>query len=474
MTENIHTKHSATQHRFRWVIGMLLGLIAFSLFSPFIFSSSWDLIQKRGVLLYGTRTSLLSYFKSGDNIIGYEYQLLKKFTESQGLELKPKVYSNNGDLFRDLQNGQIDIAGGHLTVTKARSEKFNFTAAISQTNIDLVTHFKHRNKTDIQEFSNQKGVIIENSSYEELLDELPEFKPTHLNTSADISLFEIIRKINAKEIDYTFGDSEIINIYQYFIPGIYQTIQLSEATDTAFMLRKNRSEELSQKLDEFIINAQQTDLLVQLKQQIVFHLPDIDTANTVTFFDKLQTAWPQIKDLVFQVSEEYDFDAALLAAISYQESHWEVDAESFTGVKGLMMLTSSAAEDMGVEDRTDPRQSLEGGVKYFRYMLKKIPKRIKQPHRTLMALAAYNVGYGHLEDARILTQRAGKNPDDWFEIEPFLAQLNNPSIEHQLKYGNADGYTAVIYVNNIMTYRQLMNWKINKEMKPSNNPESIL
>ena len=91
-----------------------------------------------------------------------------------------------------------------------------------------------------------------------------------------------------------------------------------------------------------------------------------------------------------------------------------------------------------------------------------------------MALAAYNVGYGHLEDARILTQRAGKNPDDWFEIEPFLAQLNNPSIEHQLKYGNADGYTAVIYVNNIMTYRQLMNWKINKEMKPSNNPESIL
>lgn len=424
--------------------------------------------------MYGTRVSLLSYFESGDNIIGYEYQLLKKFTEANGLELKPILYDNNGDLFNDLQNGKIDIAGGHLTITKARSEKFNFTAAISQTNIDLVTHFNHRNKTNIKDFQDTNGVIIENSSYEELLIDLPEFKPTRLNTSADTSLFEIIRKINRKEIDYTFGDSEIINIYQYFIPGIYQVIQLSKATDTAFMLRKNRSTDLKKQLDEFIIEAKSTQLLQQLKEQIVVHLPDIDKANTVTFFDKLQNTWPTIKDLVFQVAEENDFDTALLAAISYQESHWEVDAESFTGVKGLMMLTASAAKDMNVDDRTDPRQSLEGGIRYLRYMQRKIPSRIEEPHRTLMALAAYNVGYGHLEDARILTQKAGKDPDNWFEIEPFLAKLNNPNIENELKHGNADGYTAVIYVNNIMTYKQLMNWKINKEMKPANNQPVIL
>lgn len=474
MTEK-HPINQRIKHiRNPWLLWLLLVIIIFSLFSPIIFSSSWDLIQKRGKLIYGTRTSLLSYFKSDENIIGYEYQLLKKFTEQHGLELEARVYDNNGALFDDLKNGHIDMAGGHLTVTKARTKKFNFSAPISQTNIDLITHFKLRNKTDIKDFEDQQGIIIENSSYEELLEDMPDFNPTKLQTSADISLFEIIRKINAKEVDYTFGDSEIINIYQYFIPGIYQTIQLSEAKDTAFMLRKNRSQELNQNLDAFINNAKQTDLLDTLKQQIVMHLPDIDIANTVTFFDKLQTTWPNIQDLVVEVADEYDFDQALLAAISYQESHWEVDAESFTGVKGLMMLTVSAAEDVGVEDRTDPRQSLEGGVRYFRYLQKKIPDRIVEPHRTLMTLAAYNVGYGHLEDARILTQRAGKNPDDWFEIEPFLAQLNNPSMEHQLKYGNADGYTAVIYVNNIMTYRQLMNWKINKEAMSQNVNNSIL
>jgi len=465
LTKPDHLIKSDKQHQHKWMIWLLICVIAFSLFSPIIFSSNWDLIQKRGVLIYGTRASLLSYFKSGDDIIGYEYQLLKKFTEAKGLQLKTKLYDSNGDLFDDLENGKIDIASGHLTVTKARAEKFSFTTPISQTNIDLITHFEHRNKTDLLDFQKKHGVIIENSSYQELLSELPNFKPTKLSTSADLSLFDIIRKINSKEIDYTFGDSEIIDIYQHFIPGIYQVIQLSEATDTAFMLRQNRSKDLKQLLDEFITQAKQTDLLKELKGQIMVHIPDIDKANTVTFFDKLQTTWPEIKDLVYQVAEENDFDIALLAAISYQESHWEVNAKSFTGVKGLMMLTESAAQDMNVEDRTDPKQSLEGGIRYLRHMQNKIPDRIEEPHKTLMALAAYNIGFGHLEDARILTQKAGKNPDNWFEIEPFLAKLNNPSIKHELKRGNADGYTAVIYVNNIMTFKQLMNWKINKEMQ---------
>ena len=139
-----------------------------------------------------------------------------------------------------------------------------------------------------------------------------------------------------------------------------------------------------------------------------------------------------------------------------------------------MMLTANTAQEVGVTDRTDPRQSLEGGIQYLRNMQNKIPDRIEEPHRTLFALAAYNIGYAHLEDARILTQRAGMDPDDWFQVEVFLAKLNNPSIAHELRYGNADGITAVTYVNNIMTYKQLMNWKMNKEIRETRAPESIL
>lgn len=448
-----------------WLLGFLF---LFSIISPIVKHNNWELIEKRGVLNYGTRASLLSYFKSGDSIIGYEYQLLKQFADANNIEIKPILFNNNGDLFSALDSGIIDIAGGHLTITKQRALKYYFTAPISQTAIDLVTHFNHRNLNDIKDFEDKYGLVIANSSYEEVLDEIEQFEPSNLTQVEDITLFELIRKINSKEIDYTFGDSEIINIYQYFIPGIYQTIQVSKPSDTAFLIHKSRNKEFKDRLNQFITKASESGLLDQLKKEILIHLPDIDTANTVTFFDKLQSVWPTIKDLVFEVADELEFDRALLAAISYQESHWEIDAESFTGVKGLMMLTASAAQDMAVEDRTDPRQSLEGGVKYFRHMKSKIPERIDEPHKTLFALAAYNVGFGHLEDARILTQKAGKNPDDWVEVEPFLAKLNNPSIAHELRYGTADGSTAVIYVNNIMTYQQLMNWKINKEQKPKN------
>lgn len=442
--------------------------------SPWPTHNTWELIQQRGVLHYGTRTSLLSYFKDGDNDIGYEYRLLDAFAAQHGLQLEVHVYNNNGDLFAALTQGQIDVAGGHLSVTGERLARFQFTSPIGQTATDLVTHFDHRQNTSLQAFENLKGLVIGNSSYSELLNRLSDFKPTQLETTQDLTLFEIIRRINLKEVDYTLADSAIINIYQKFIPGIYQVIQISDQLDTAFMLRQQRSQHLKKQLNAFIKSSQDSGMMAQLKQEILLYIPNIDSANTVTFFDKLQTDWPKIKDLVYAVADAQGFDAALLAAISYQESHWNPNAVSFSGVKGLMMLTANTAQEVGINDRTDPKQSLEGGIQYLRNMQNKIPERIEEPHRTLFALAAYNIGYAHLEDARILTQRAGMDPDDWFQVEVFLAKLNNPSIAHELRYGNADGITAVTYVNNIMTYKQLMNWKMNKEIRETHAPVRIL
>lgn len=421
------------------------------------------MIQQKGVIKYGARTSLLSYFEVGDEIVGYEYQLLHDFAKSHNLRLETIIYKNNGDLLNELKLGHIDIAGGHLSATKQRRKQFSFTIPISHTAIELVTHFKYRNSEHLTDFESLNGLLIANSSYEELLSDLPEFHPNNLTSSTNDSLFELFRKINKKEIDYTFADSEITSIYQNFIPGIYQPIQLSPRQDIVFLTPKYRSNQLLSHLNEFIQAAHETNKIQSYKSEIINHLPQIDVADTVTFFDKLQTQWPLIKDHVLNVAEKLDFDPAMLAAISYQESHWNPDAVSISGVRGLMMLTESTAEEMNVTNRTDPIESLMGGVKYFRKMKAKIPKRITEPDRTLFALAAYNIGFGHLEDSRILAQKAGKNPDIWLEVEPYLGKLNNPAIAHELNYGVADGKTAVIYVNNIMTFKQLMTWKMQKE-----------
>lgn len=442
----------------------LLAITAYVIFaSPFTSPSRWELIQQKGTLVYGTRTSLLSHFQVEDQVVGYEYQLLKDFCDQHQLQLEAVVYQNNGELLSDLWSGKIDIAGGHLSNTKERSKQFKFTQPISHTAINLVTHFDYKSSDDISDFNHASGKLIANSSYVELLSQIQNFNPTNLSTSADESMFELIRKINKKEIDYTFADSEIIDIYQHFIPGIYQPLKLSPNENVVFLVGQNRSKQLLKHLNQYIDTNQNSGQLALFKNNLLSYLPEIEVADTVTFFDKLQTSWPEIKHIVEEVAKDHDFDPALLAAISYQESHWNPDAVSFSGVKGLMMLTESTAKEVNINDRTNPRESLIGGIRYLRQMWRKIPDRIDVPDRTLFALAAYNVGFGHLEDARILAQKSGKNPDIWLEVEPFLAELNNPMLAHQFNYGMADGKTAAIYVNNIMTYKQLMIWKLQKE-----------
>ena len=148
----------------------------------------------------------------------------------------------------------------------------------------------------------------------------------------------------------------------------------------------------------------------------------------------------------------------MLAAIGYQESHWNPTATSPTGVRGMMMLTEATAGQLGIEDRLDPSQSIVGGARYFVRVKRKIPERIAEPDRTFMALAAYNVGFGHLEDARIITQIRGGNPDEWLEVRDNLPLLAEKKWYSRVKRGYARGWEPVLYVNNIRAYYNILQW----------------
>ncbi len=127
-----------------------------------------------------------------------------------------------------------------------------------------------------------------------------------------------------------------------------------------------------------------------------------------------------------------------------------------------MMLTRATASDLKLEDRVDPHSSINGGTKYFLTMLEKIPERIREPDRTWMALASYNVGFGHLEDARILTQNAGGNPDTWLDVRKHLPLLSNRKWYEKTRHGYARGMEPVVYVQNIRNYFDLLVWLENK------------
>ena len=238
--------------------------------------------------------------------------------------------------------------------------------------------------------------------------------------------------------------------------------KLSESEAIAWAISPHGEDllpEVERYFAEIESNGRLTDILERNRRALV-RFDRVDAAN---FVAGVRERLPRYQAWFQEAAEETGIDWRLLAAIGYQESRWDEAAISPTGVQGLMMLTADTAARVGVRNRSDPRESIRGGARYFRLVERTIPDRIPEPDRTWLTLAAYNVGYGHLEDARVLTQRRGQDPDSWPDVRanlPLLAQERHFST---LKRGYARGWEPVGFVRNVQTYAELMRWMIADE-----------
>ncbi|MDZ7736481.1 MAG: membrane-bound lytic murein transglycosylase MltF [Gammaproteobacteria bacterium] len=188
------------------------------------------------------------------------------------------------------------------------------------------------------------------------------------------------------------------------------------------------------------------------------HVRQYNYVDAQTFLTRIAERLPEYRPYFRAAADEQGFDWRLLAAVSYQESHWDPQALSPTGVRGMMMLTQDTAARVGIDDRTDPVQSIHGGARYLREVVDKIPERIPWPDRLWFALAAYNIGYGHLEDARILTEGQGGDPDSWEDVRERLPLLSQRQWYEQTRLGYARGYEPVSFVRNVRRYYEVLVW----------------
>ena len=189
----------------------------------------------------------------------------------------------------------------------------------------------------------------------------------------------------------------------------------------AWALPLQQDDSVKAALIEYFGTVHQSGWFTVLEDKYFGHIRQFDYVDSRAFNYAAESTLTQYKSLFQKYAG--DLDWRLLAAMSYQESHWNSDAISRTGVRGLMMLTLATASDWNVDDRTDPEQSIRGGSRYFASLLNRIPARISEPDRTWMAMASYNIGMGHLEDARILTEQQGGNPDLWVDVKLSLIHI---------------------------------------------------
>lgn len=193
------------------------------------------------------------------------------------------------------------------------------------------------------------------------------------------------------------------------------------------------------------------------------HLDSMKSGGKELFTRRIATRLPKYKGLIHGAASVHKLDWHLLAAMSYQESFWNPDATSPTGVRGFMMLTRLTASELAIRNRLDPKQSIYGGAKYFARLRDRLPERIQEPDRTYMALAAYNMGMNHLQDARILTEHYGRNPDNWDDVEEFIPLLQRKEYYGVLPAGFARGEEAVNYVQRIREYHTVLTWNTRLE-----------
>jgi membrane-bound lytic murein transglycosylase F len=189
-----------------------------------------------------------------------------------------------------------------------------------------------------------------------------------------------------------------------------------------------------------------------------------DYVDVKTFHRRLDTRLPRYIDIIKKEAERYDFDWRFIAAVVYQESHYNPRARSYTGVKGLMQVTLRTAREMGIENRLDPAQSIHAGVKYMRKMYERFDDIDRRRDRLLIALASYNVGYGHVRDAQTIARRKGLDPEKWSSLKKTLPLLRYKKYYTTVRYGYARGTEPVRYVERILTYYDILRKKGTLEM----------
>lgn len=406
-----------------------------------------------------TRFDQTTYYQTTDGYAGFEYDLVQLFAKKLGVEVEFIVPDTFNQLLSMTSRGEADFAAAGLTVTEQRKAAMRFAPAYTSITEQVIYRTGTKRPRQVADLSEGILEVIGGSSHIDTLAGLKKQNPGlewYVNTESDSE--GLLNLVNEGLIDYTVSDSNQFTLVRRFYPKLYSAFDISKPRELAWAFRRSDDASLYYEAVKFFHEIKRNKTLDQLIERHYDHATSLGYVDNCTFRKHVKERLPEFKKLFETAAAKYGMDWRLLAAIGYQESHWRINAVSPTGVRGLMMLTQGTAKQLGVTNRRDPEQSIIGGARYFLQRKKKIPGRITEPDRTWLALAAYNVGFGHLEDARILTQNQGQNPDKWIDVKQALPLLSQKKWHSQSKHGYARGHEPVRYVKNIRGYYDLLVW----------------
>ncbi|MFC1665528.1 membrane-bound lytic murein transglycosylase MltF [Pseudomonadota bacterium] len=418
---------------------------------------SLNTIKDSGVLRVVTVEGPTTYYSGPDGIKGFEYDLVNSFAEQLDLSLEMIVVDDVADIVPMLQKGEAHFAAAGLAITERDQQLIRFSPPLRSVQQQVVYSRGQKRPKSLRDLRNRQITVLAESHYSEQLQDLGGGKISFDWTETkNKNIEELLLDVWQGNLDLTIANSDIVALTRQHYPELQVGFSLPREDQLAWAFRHSPDKSLYAKAAKFIKSMKSSGQLDLLIERYFSPAEKFNYTDVATYLDRIETVLPDYDQLFQKVARDYDIDWRLLAAQAYQESQWNPNAVSYTGVRGMMQLTNLTAGDYNVTNRTDAAQSVRGGGKYLTKLIRHLPESIKSPDRIWMALASYNVGYGHLEDARVITARQGGDPDLWSDVKKRLPLLAKKYWYKQTKFGYARGRETTNYVARIRMFYDIL------------------
>jgi membrane-bound lytic murein transglycosylase F len=418
-----------------------------------------DEVRSRGELRVVTMNLPTCYYLGAHGTEGLEFELASVYAARLGVKLNMYTVANERAMQAELAEGRADIAAASLTNDADWARVADAAQPYSLVPQLVVYHRNGVRPRDTLQLESARLAVRAGSPQERILQRIESTVAPGLKWEETApSTADPVEDVEIGEAQYAITDAREFSFAHHLYPNVLVGFELPERRPVQWMVRKNAAG-LLPSVNAFFRQLEISGRLGQLVQESSGDTRRFAYEESREFQGHVADRLPRYRDWFERAAAQSGIDWRLLAAIGYQESKWDPRAESGDGARGVMMLTADTAQAMGIRDRNNPQQSIFAGARYLAQVRAMIPDRIAEPDRTWLTIAAYNVGFGHLEDARIITQSQGKNPDSWTEVRERLPLLAQERWYGHAKRGYARGWEPVQFVDRIQRFLTLLEWQ---------------
>jgi membrane-bound lytic murein transglycosylase F len=454
--ENRNLMHvGKSQYIWGWLI-ILVGFLLFSGWDHLLVKNDLEALKARGQLVLITRNNAACYYEGPHGPAGFEYDLAKAFAGYLGVKLRVRVIEEEADMIAALRAGKGDIIAAGSPFGRQSARLLALGPGYLKVEEQVVGR---RGGVEIHSKKDLENYTLWMTGNSARLEELKALRGKYPGISWQIltaySDEDLLHMVWTRALPLTLVDSNILAMNHQFYPELSVLLTLGGPRQLAWATAPG-NHRLIGAIRKWFGLKKTRERIKGLVDYYYSHLESFDYVDLARYRRRVIARLPKYRTYFEAAAKKYKLNWKLLAAMAYQESHWNPRAESYTGVRGIMMLTRDTASAMGVDNRLDVKASIFAGARYLARLHRMVSPKVPEPDRTLMALAAYNIGFGHLQDARILARRLGMPANRWHGIRSVLPLLQQKKYYTTLDNRYARGNEAVMYVDRIRTYYKIL------------------